>query len=196
MTAPDGTFDRVVTERLVIRRFSPADAPTFAGYRDDPAVARDQSWTTPYTLERAERFIASLADVHPDTPGAWFQFAVDVRATSTHVGDVAAFVDGDDPRLARVGVTLSPAAQGRGYATEALVGLLDYLLLARGKHRVAADCLARNTASARLLRRVGMRLEAHRVRSVWEDGEWLDELEFAVLRDEWVARRSAVSSPR
>lgn len=182
---PDTSFRELRTQRLVLRRFTPDDAPAFAAYRSDPEVARFQSWTAPFGLDQAHDFVAGLADAHPDTPGEWFQLAVSEQATGMLVGDVAAYVDDEDPRLARVGVTFARSAQGHGYATEALTALLDYLLVTRGKHRVSADCDARNTASSALLRRVGMRQEALHRRSAWWKGEWTDEEVYAVLAEEW-----------
>jgi aminoglycoside 6'-N-acetyltransferase len=186
-TQPDREFEERRTPRLVVRRFRLADVPTFAAYRSDPTVARYQSWDVPFSEEQAEQFVAGLSEHDPDTPGSWFQFAVAEVAGGAHVGDVAAHVDPDDPRLARVGITLAADAQGRGYGTEALTALLDYLLVDRGKHRVAAECDTRNAASTTLLERVGMRREAHHLRSSWWKGEWTDEYVYAVLADEWRA---------
>lgn len=189
MTEPDRAFTALRTERLLVRRFGPADVATFAAYRSDPDVARYQSWDTPFTTEDARRSVERLAGEHPDTPGVWFQFALEDVETGAHVGDVAACTDAGDPRQADVGFTLAPAAQGRGYATEALTALLGYLLVNRGKHRVRAECDARNARSVALLERVGMRCEAHHLRSSWWKGEWTDDLVYAVLADEWRARR-------
>lgn len=186
---PDRGFEELRTARLVVRRFCPADVPPFAAYRSDPEVARYQSWDVPFSEEQAERFVAGMSDDDPDTPGSWFQFAVAEAVGGALVGDVAAYVDADDPRQARVGITLAADAQGRGYGTEALTVLLDYLLVDRGKHRVTADCDARNVASARLLERVGMRREGHHLRSSWWKGEWTDEYLYALLTEEWRARR-------
>lgn len=188
---PDTGFTRLLTPRLIIRRFRAEDAVTFAEYRSDPQVARYQSWTTPYSVAQAEQFVAEMAATDPDVPGAWFQFAVEDTAAGRHIGDVAAYVDSDDLRLATIGVTMSRRVQGRGYATEALTALLDYLFVQRRKHRVAADCDARNTASAALLERIGMRREAHHVANAWSKGEWTGEYVYAVLAEEWSARRQA-----
>ena len=185
---PDDRFDHLTTERLIIRRFTQADAETFAAYRSNQAVARYQSWDAPISLEQAREFIDYLQGNHPDTPGDWFQFAIAEKRAQAHIGDLALLSDADDPRLATVGFTLSPSAQGRGYGTEALSALLDYLFLQRHKHRVRADCDTRNIASARLLERVGMRREAHHVRSSFFKGEWADEYVYAVLADEWQVR--------
>lgn len=189
---PDSGFHPFRTDRLMMRRFSIDDVESFAAYRSDPEVARYQSWDTPFTHAQARDFIEDLAATHPDTPGQWFQLAVVQASSGTHIGDLAAFVDEADPRLATIGFTLASAAQGNGYATEAVTGLLDYLFIARHKHRVAADCDIRNGPSIAVLERLGMRREAHHRESSWWKGEWTDELVYAILAEEWSNRsRSA-----
>jgi aminoglycoside 6'-N-acetyltransferase len=101
------------------------------------------------------------------------------------IGDCGAHTLADDPRQAEIGFTFAPACQGRGYATEAVRRLLDYLFIERGKHRVAAACDDRNVRSAALLRRVGMRREGLTVESVWSKGEWTNDELYAVLEREW-----------
>ena len=83
-----------------------------------------------------------------------------------------------------VGFTLAAAEQGRGYATEALAALLDRAFAAMGLHRVVAVIDVRNTPAAALLRRVGMRQEAHFVDNVFFKGAWGSELLFAKLARE------------
>ena len=68
-----------------------------------------------------------------------------------------------------------------GVQTCALPILLDLALGKSGLHRVAARMDARNTASARLAERVGMRREAHLREDWWSKGEWTSTLEFGVL---------------
>lgn len=53
-------------------------------------------------------------------------------------------------------------------------------------HRIVGRCDARNTASAAVLARLGMRREAHLVGNEWVKGEWTDELVYALLSAEWV----------
>ena len=181
----DEVADEVVarTARLVLRRLTPDDAAALAAYRSDPEQARYQSWEAPYPLSSARALVEEMRDLRFGQPGEWLQ--VGVEADGRLVGDVAVRVDGDDPRLATIGFTLAAGAQGRGYATEAVRAVLDRLLAQHGVHRVSAECDARNVRSAALLRRVGMRQEAHHVRSAWWKGEWTDELVFAVLAEEW-----------
>jgi aminoglycoside 6'-N-acetyltransferase len=186
---PHVEFTVLAADRLVLRRFRASDLPAFVAYRSDPEVALYQSWSAPYPLEQAESMLAGLSQEHPDTPGEWFQFAVALHASSTLIGDCGVHVRADDPRQAEIGFTFAPASQGRGYATEAVRRLLDYLFLDRGKHRVAASCDDRNVRSSALLRRVGMRREGLQIESTWAKGEWTNDELFAVLRREWLDPR-------
>ncbi|HEX2373074.1 MAG TPA: GNAT family protein [Actinomycetota bacterium] len=185
----DAAFAALTSERLVLRRFRPEDLEAFVAYRSNPEVARYQSWETPYRLTQARQFLRELQATHPDTPGEWFQFAVARRGVDRLIGDCAAHVRADDPRQAEIGFTLAPERQGHGYATEAVGRLLHYLLVERGKHRVSATCDDRNTRSAAVLERVGMRREGHLRESTWSKGEWTSDLLSAVLRGEWPAGR-------
>jgi aminoglycoside 6'-N-acetyltransferase len=181
----DAAFTTLTSERLVLRRFRPEDLDAFVAYRSDPTVARYQSWEVPYRPGQARQFLQELQATHPDTPGEWFQFAVALRGSDRLIGDCAAHVRADDPRQAEVGFTLAPEHQGHGLATEAVRRLLHYLLVERGKHRVSASCDDRNTRSAAVLERVGMRREGHLLESTWFKGEWTSDLLYAVLRREW-----------
>jgi RimJ/RimL family protein N-acetyltransferase len=191
----DVGFTELAAERVVVRRFTPADLPAFAAYRSDPEIARYQSWESPFPVERAERMLAELAATHPDTPGEWYQFAVALRGSGELIGDCAAHTLAADPRQAEIGFTFAPASQGRGYATEAVRRLLEYLFRELGKHRVSANCDDRNVRSAALLRRVGMRREGLLVESTWAKGEWTNDELYAVLRREWLDPRHG-SGPR
>jgi RimJ/RimL family protein N-acetyltransferase len=170
----------VSTERLVVRRFRVEDADAFARYRSEPEVARYQSWTAPVSTADARRLVTGFAAADEDAPG-WFQYAIE--AGGALVGDVG--VCRHDNRMqAELGFTLASAHQGKGYATEAVRAVLDRVF-ATGVRRVSAECDARNTASARLLTRLGFRAEGRRVEHTWIKGEWTDDLLFGLLARDW-----------
>lgn len=172
------------TERLMLSRLGPEDAAALFAYRRDPDVCRYQSFE-PGTVADAVRFIAKLQGYGFDTPGTWFQFGIRRNGDGELVGDIGTRFPDDDPRQAEIGFTLAPAAQGQGLATEAVEGLLGYLLVECGKHRVFASVDPRNEPSLRLLERVGMRREAHHRASLWFKGAWADDMIYAILSDEW-----------
>jgi RimJ/RimL family protein N-acetyltransferase len=170
----------ILTERLVLSALADTDATALLAYRSDPCVSRFQTWE-PRTLEDARLFIERLGGVAFDTPGTWFQFGIRLRPGGELVGDLGVHFDAEEPRQVEVGVTVSPAHQGAGLATEALEAVLAHLFDRCGKHRVVASVDPRNVASIALMRRAGMAQEAHFRRSLWLRGEWVDDLVFAML---------------
>lgn len=186
----DVAFDRLWTPRLVLRRFTPGDAEAFAAYRSDPDVARYQSWDAPYPVERARAFVEWLGEHHPDEPGEWYQVAIAGREDpDALIGDCGFRARAEEPAIVDIGFTLSPVAQGRGYATEAIGELLRYLFEDRGKHKVCADCDTRNDGSWRLLERLGFRREGT-LRDSYRDGDaWSDEYLYGLLVTDWRGRR-------
>jgi RimJ/RimL family protein N-acetyltransferase len=175
----------IETEHLLLTPLTPADAEALFAYRSLPEVSRYQSWE-PESIEDARAFIDGLAGVAFGTPRTWFQLGLRTRDGGVLIGDVGVHFleDGDQ---VEVGFTLSPRAQGRGLATEAVRALMRHLFEGCGTHRVTASVDPRNEASVRLLQRVGMRQEAHLVRSLRFKGEWADDLVFAILGSEWSA---------
>ena len=187
----DDRFDRLLTPRLVVRRFSASDATAFARYRSDPEVARYQSWHAPFPLEQAQAFLAWLEDHHPDEPGEWFQLAIAPREDPSRLlGDCGFRPRRDEPGIVDVGFTLAAGAQGQGYATEGVAEVLRYLFEDRGKHKVCADCDTRNGPSWRLLERLGFAREGELRESFRVDGSWASEYLYGQLASAWRAARA------
>ena len=173
--APDVAEASLVTARLLIRPLEAVDAAAVAGYRSEPAVARYQSWSTPYTVADAQELVGG----DPLAAG-WFQSAIVLRSGGTLIGDLGVNLH-ENLQQAEIGFTLATRYQGLGYGSEAVAGMLKHQFADRGLHKVSAECDARNRASARLLERVGFRREGLRRAHTFIKGEWTDDLEFGVL---------------
>ena len=78
-----------------------------------------------------------------------------------------------------------PLHQGSGYATEAARPMLAFAFGELGLHRIVGRLEPRNVSSARVLEKLGMRLEARLVENEWVKGEWQSELVYALLAREW-----------
>lgn len=177
----------IVTERLMLRLLQMDDVPAFAAYRSDPDVARYQSWDPTYSPADAERLVTAQRGVDFGDPGPWVQVAALDRASGALCGDCAVRVTTDQPHTAEVGITLAPAKQGGGIATEALGAVVTRLFEQHDIHRVYAQADDRNVSVHRLLERLGFRCEARLVEADWFKGEWTTLRVYATLRREWSA---------
>ncbi len=162
-------FEPLVTERLLLRRSVPEDAETISAYRSDPEVHRYQGWRrTDVASVHAE--IEEMAAREPGDPG-WVQLSVIERASGRLVGDVGLCGVEGEPGVVKVGYTIAPAFQGRGYGTEALRALVAFAFDVLGAEVVRAYADAENLASHRVAEKVGLRL-VERFRAVDDGEEW------------------------
>ena len=92
-------------------------------------------------------------------------------------------------KTGELGIMFERAHHGRGYATEAARRVLAFGFEGMGFHRVIGRAEARNTASVRVLEKLGMRREALLVENEWVKGEWQSEVVYAMLEHEWHSLR-------
>ncbi|MEO6060750.1 MAG: GNAT family protein [Thermoflexales bacterium] len=175
--------DFVETPRLRLRRLESADLEAMFAYRNDPEVARYQTFSA-RTRDEIARMICSQQDLQPGAPGTDYQVAVGLKPDDVLIGDVYFGVESTG-RQAEIGYTLAAEFQGYGYATEAVRGVLVYAFERIGLHRVAAGADPRNLSSLRLLERLGFRREGYSPESYWDGETWTDDVRYAMLAREW-----------
>jgi RimJ/RimL family protein N-acetyltransferase len=184
---PDFVFGCLSSDRLLLRPLRESDLSALCRYRSDPLVARYQSWTT-FTEEQGHQLITDQARRQPGVPGTWFQMAIEHKDSGHMIGDCGLHTLRDSPRQAEVGFTLAREHQGKGYATEAVACLFDYVFGKLRLHRAIAVTDARNGPAARVLERLGMRREGHFIENIWFKGAWGDEYLYALLHHEWLRK--------
>lgn len=179
----------VRTERLLLRPPVVADAPELAAYQSRPEVCRFVPYE-PRTAVEIRARIPEQSRASIDEPGQALWFAVLRVADEALIGDVMLFWHSREHAAGEIGYVFSPDVQGHGYATEAAGAPLTLGFDGLGLHRIVARLDARNTASAAVAKRLGMRQEAHLVENEWFKGGWSDELVYAILAPEWRARNA------
>ncbi len=140
------------------------------------------------TEAEGRAFIEYMREAQPGLPGSGFQFAIERKVDGLHIGDCFLKLREDDLQQAELGYSLARAHWGQGFATEAVIAVLDYSFLTLRLHRVIAITDCQNAASVALLERVGMRREGHFRQNIWFKGAWGDEYLYAVLQHEWCTK--------
>ncbi|SMP59267.1 GNAT family N-acetyltransferase [Anoxynatronum buryatiense] len=179
-------FSNIEAERIILRKFKEADAEAFLTYRSNPLVAlyQGEGWEN-YKHEQAVAFVKEQMNFEPDIPDTWFQIAVELKDTGKLIGDCAIHTLPHDTNQVEIGFSLDPLYQNKGFGTELVKCLLEYIFNVLNKHRVIAITDTRNKNSIKLLERIGMRLEGHFIKNLWYKGEYTDEYLFAILKEEW-----------
>ena len=185
------------TERLLLRPFAAGDLDALLGIQSRDDVTRYLYWdprTAAEVREVLDRKVRSTAIV---AEGDNISLAAALQATGELIGECSLRWVSSEHRQAEIGFILHPDHHGHGFATEAAAALLALAFDDLAVHRVIGRLEARNTASARVLERLGMRQEAHLVENEHVKGEWQSEVVYALLDREWATRRAdGAGSPK
>ena len=175
---PHGTAE-LWTEHLLLRRYRADDAgQLYECLGKDPEISRYSGWN-PYaspemTRETLHRFIGSYQDERS------YSWVMDVNGDDVVAGTIGAY-DYDNNQI-EVGFSVGRAWRGRGFATEALKTVLEYLTENEGICCVTAWCAAENTASRRVLEKSGMQLVSIERNGLAVDGRVYDRMIYEYRR--------------
>ena len=156
-------MDMLSTERLLLRRWTPADRAPFAALNADPAVM--EHFPAPLTRSESDA-LAHRIDAHLAEHG-WGRWAVEVRRPGTGPGRFAGFTglaiarfDAHFTPAMEIGWRLASWAWGHGYATEAASAALQFAFSSLGRTEVVSFTAAANLGSQAVMRRIGMTRDA------------------------------------
>jgi RimJ/RimL family protein N-acetyltransferase len=177
------------TARLLLRLYTPDDLDDVYDIQSRPDVTRYLYWG-PRDREQARESLKKKIDSSRLVDeGDDLTLAVVLPETGKVIGDVLLMWISREHRQGEIGYVFHPDHAGHGYATEAAEVMLRLGFDGLGLHRITGRLDGRNTPSARVLERLGMRREAHLRQNEIVKGEWTDEVIYAMLAEEWRARR-------
>jgi RimJ/RimL family protein N-acetyltransferase len=176
----------IETERLLLRPFKRSDLEAVKGYLALPEMQRYLDWKVRDKGDVAAALDAMIREHRLHRPGDAISLAMVRKSDDKLIGQASLrWVDATAGQ-AELRFIVTPEARRHGFGREATKAMLDLGFDGIGMHRIFARCSARNEASAKLLKRLGMRLEAHYREHALFQGEWDEELHFAILDREWV----------
>jgi len=104
------------------------------------------------------------------------------KKDGSKVGGISHFPAG---KLLEIGYFLIPSERSKGYCTEAVRIMVDYLFLSKEIVRIQAHIDPRNIASQKIVEKAGFEKEGTIRKSFFAKGEWRDMILYSILREEW-----------
>lgn len=151
---PCGT-QPITAPRLNLRKFKDYDAPAMFEWLNDGKVLRYFVAPPPKSIEEARQMIQSWRGQYAED--TFMRWCIAEATDNSAVGEIAASVD-IETSCAEVEYVIAPEARRKGYASEALSAIIDYLHKI-GIHRVTAEIRDTNGPSAKTAEAAGMVLE-------------------------------------
>ena len=148
------------TDRLTLRRLGAADVDDMFDYAKRQDVTEYLRWyphqSKKYTSDYL-RYISARYKL-----GDFYDWAVVEKESGKMIG-TCGFTSFDLPHdSAEIGYVLNPEFHGKGYATEAATRVLEFGFSELSLHRIEARFMKENTASLRVMEKLGMTLEGYR----------------------------------
>ena len=171
------------TERLILRPLTPDDFEAVHSWGSNPENTRYMAWG-PNAEEQTREFLLRVT--------AGRDYAVTLKDNARAIGSCGLYPD-DGFDTGELGWIIHKDYWKRGYGTEFGGELIRYGFEDLKLRRIVAPCAAVNYGSRRVMERNGMRREATHVKAFWArvDKEWIDNAIYAILAEEYFARKSS-----
>ncbi len=174
------------TERLILRKIMVSDAEDMYEYSRDANVTKYLTWSPHsdkyYTLDYI-KFVQKKYKT-----GDFRDWAVVDKATGKMIG-TCGFTSVDlHNRRAEIGYVYNPEFWGRGIAAEALGRVMEFGFSRLELNRIEGRFMVENTASKRVMEKVGMTFEGIHRESLYVKEKYRDVGVCAILRDEYKAK--------
>ena len=155
------------------------DLPLFAEWINKPEVSGEYNPLHQMSKTEAEKMLDNPSDIKP--------FIVE-RKDGSKIGFIVHFHVlhlGTGTKQLEIGYSLVPSERGKGYGTEALKIMVDYLFLSKDAMRIQVQTDLRNVASQKIIEKVGFKKEGTLRKNFFMRGELRDCYIYSILREEW-----------
>ena len=172
------------TDRLILRELVESDFDAVHSYATDAKVVWYMPWG-PSTESETRDFLNRAQAAAALEPRVGYELAVIRQNDSRLLGAIGLHLNAPNGAVAMLGYCYHRDAWGQGYATEAGSAVVRLGFEKLKVHRIWAGCDPDNTASVRVLKKIGMKLEGHLRQDTRIRNQWRDTLVFGILEQEW-----------
>ena len=171
---------RIKTERLVLRRHTIEDADRLHDmFGADEKMFEYSGWDPYATREMARKTIQGFIDKYDEE----FFFGWAIESDGELIGTIGAYDHNAEADSIEIGISIGRRNWGKGYATEALKAVLEYLTENKKIRVVKAWCASGNIGSRRIMEKCGMQLTSIDRSALQINGRTFDKLNYEYRND-------------
>ncbi len=168
------------TERLILRNYQTNDWERVHLYGRDPDFSRYELWG-PNTEEDTRKFVNEMVLQASESPRYKFDLAICLKDSDLLIGGCGIRREAEASHIANLGWAINPEFQSRGYATEAAQALIRFGFAKLQLLMIYATCDARNTASFKVMEKLGMQRVGLRKGDRMQKGHLRDTFRYELI---------------
>ncbi len=178
------SFPTLITDRLVLREYSLADAPSLFAMRNNDEVMRYIDREKPNTIEDSEMAIQTMANGYLENKN--MVWAITLKDESTKmIGSIGYYRTDLGNYRAEIGYMLFPDHWRKGIVSEALNAIITFGFNEIKLHSISANINPKNDASRQILLKHGFRKEAYFREDYYFNDKFLDSEIYGLLKSDY-----------
>jgi ribosomal-protein-alanine N-acetyltransferase len=178
------SFNRIETDRLIIREFNEDDFKSIHTYASKPEVTMYLPFGPNREMD-TQIFLKKVIDYQTLNPRYDYEFAVVLKQSNILIGGCGIHVTNVNNKEGSIGYCYDKQYWGNGYASESAHAIINFGFEKLNLHRIFATCHTDNIGSAKVIEKVGMvkegRLREHKL----QKGKWRDSFIYSILDYEY-----------
>jgi ribosomal-protein-alanine N-acetyltransferase len=172
-------FHGLQGEKIYFKALSIDDVEAIHSYASDPNVKKFIGWPLMKTLEDTRKHIEGM--IQKEEAGTHQFVSIVLKENNEVIGTAIVFNFDKEANNAEIGYVLHADHWGKGYGTEVVALVSDYVFKTLKLHRLHARVVHVNTGSARILEKNGFDLEGRLREHHFIDGKYYDCLIYGKL---------------
>lgn len=180
-------FQELRTNRLLLRKIRPEDAPLFfSRLGGSEEVTAHMLWNPHTCVEESAASIQKA--LHRYETGEACRWVLELGSTGELIGIIDLLPRDRETGEATFAYMLGKDFWGKGYGTEALDAVISHAFRKCGAVRISADHFGANPASGALMRKAGMQYQGTVPRKYEKNGIFYDAPQYAITKEQWMRK--------
>lgn len=177
----------LVTERLVLRRFTVEDAESmYHNWASDEEVTKYLTWPAHNSLEITENTVDHWVSQY--TQEDFYHWAIVPKELGQPIGTIGAVNQNNAIGMVHIGYCIGKDWWGQGYMSEALNCLIEFFFEEVGVNRIESRFDPRNPGSGKVMEKCGLQYEGISRQSDQNNQGICDAAHYALLVEDYVAK--------
>lgn len=184
--SPKSIQYEIKTERLFLRPKRMEDVSrVFEILNENPEMTRFMSFDPPEKIEDTQKFFLEKEKEFPEKSVVWSIFFQDKLVGIISLEDICRTQNAWKIDRAELGYWLDPLFHGQGIMTEAGQAVLAFGFEKLGLHKITVGHLPQNSASQRVIEKLGFRFVGELRDHFFRFGQWWNDKQYEMIVDEF-----------
>jgi len=183
-----GTIE-LVTERLILRRFSINDAEKmFCNWTNDDEVTKYLVWQTHKSVNDTKIFIEEWIQKYNKID--FYDWIIILKEINEPIGSIGVVKQSDDIKMVHIGYCLGKHWWNKGIMSEALKELIKFFFEKIGVNRIESRHDPNNPNSGKVMAKCGMKYEGHLRQADRNNQRIVDTIYYGILAEDYFTNKN------